>query len=104
RTHFDDAARTRASRRPEHLRDVRTLIDLVEGARWKGDRSRFARRCILQQNLFALCTSPAAARRTVRALLEYGGVDDRRSIILDGNVARSPRGHGQSPPPESSTP
>src|SRR5690606_39956672 len=53
------------------------------------DRGRFIRHCIVQQNLYGLATSPAAATSVVRDLLGYCQIRDTGDAILDCNVART---------------
>lgn len=86
RAFVDDAASSRYRRRPEHLRDMRSLVDLAEDAGWGHDRETFVRRTIVRQSLFGIATSKSGIRRTVRDLLSYAGLDRSGLAIIDCNV------------------
>ena len=89
-----DASILGGRRRPEHLRDMRTLSDAAEDRLWDRDTRRYVRRLIVQQNLFAVVRTRTAGRTVARDLLRYADVREGALPAIDCNVWREP---GRSP-------
>jgi hypothetical protein len=84
----DDASIRRDRRRPEHLRDLRSLTEAAEAPVWKLDRKLYLRRLIVQQNLFAVVSSRCAGRAVLRDLLAYAGAEGPGLPLIDCNIWR----------------
>ncbi|HUE96538.1 MAG TPA: hypothetical protein VMN39_07750 [Longimicrobiaceae bacterium] len=81
-----DEAPDDARRRPEFLRDFRHVVEVAENHLWSFDRSSYARRAVLQQNIFAAAPAGQPLERCRAALLEFAGLSGSPTPILDCNA------------------
>ncbi len=88
RAFIADASILGGRRRPEHLRDMRSLAEAAEDRLWEQDTRRYVRRLIVQQNLFAIVQSRSAGRIVARDLLRYAGIREGALPAIDCNIWR----------------
>lgn len=86
----DDQAihRESAGRRPEYLRDLRSIVDLSIGPFGGGSTERFVRRLIVQRALHGFDSDAVGVRRCRNLLLDYAELPRDGGSYLDANIRR----------------